>query len=190
MLPNLPIPTMTTPVTYERGDARDEVLSTEENVDVADEDNLPETAELFDLQEDQYWDWLTSLVDDGSAIDQQLDHLLDEIYDCRPAFFSLAGRRELQTLLDELHDARASVRAYESDVEEVKYVFARTDAIETHAADNAELTLAQIKETYNRAYDLCLYKIDRISNAWITASNFLISIVMLIVTILFWMEFR
>jgi hypothetical protein len=62
--------------------------------------------------------------------------------------------------------------------------------MDADAAENADMALSQIKETYNRAYDLCLYKLDRIGSAWITASNFLISIVMLIVTILFWMEFR
>lgn len=181
---------MAAAIRYERGDARDEALSPEVHQAPSDPDAVPESTELFELPEAQYWDWLTSLVDEGTDLDQELDELLDEIYDCRPTFFTLTGRRELQELLDELHDARASVRAYEADVEEMTYVFARTDAIETDAADNAELTLSKIKETYNRAYDLCLYKIDRIGNAWITASNFLISIVMLIVTILFWMEFR
>jgi hypothetical protein len=75
-------------------------------------------------------------------------------------------------------------------VEELTYAFARTDAMVSHAAENADMALSQIKATYNRAYDLCLYKLDRMGNGWITASNFLISIVMLIVTILFWMEFR
>lgn len=181
---------MATAILYERGDARDEALSPEDQEASPDPHALSETSALFELPENEYWEWLTSLVDEGSDLDQELDELLDEIYDCRPNFFSLSGRRDLQALLDELHEARASVRAYEADVEEMTYVFARTDAIETDAADNAELTLSKIKETYNRAYDLCLYKIDRIGNAWITASNFLISIVMLIVTILFWMEFR
>lgn len=181
---------MATDILYVRGDAREEALSQEEQQSPPDPRALPEASELFELPEDDYWEWLTTLVDEGSDLDQELDELLDEIYDCRPSFFSLSGRRELQILLDQLHDARASVRAYEADVEEMTYVFARTDAIETDAGDNAELTLSKIKETYNRAYDLCLYKIDRIGNAWITASNFLISVVMLIVTILFWMEFR
>jgi hypothetical protein len=93
-------------------------------------------------------------------------------------------------LLDELHDAREAIRAFEYDVEELTYVFARTGVMQNEAAENADMTLSQIKATYNRAYDLCLYKLDRMGDGWITASNFLISIVMLVVTILFWMEFR
>jgi len=169
-------------VEYDQGDARDDVL----NAASPPPDAFPE----YDLDPDQYWEWLDRLVSDGNNIDQDLDRLLDQIYECDPSFYSFSGRRRLRSLLNELHEARSAVRAYEHDVEELTYSFARTDAIETDAAENADMALSQIKETYNRAYDLCLYKLDRIGNAWITASNFLISVVMLIVTILFWMEFR
>lgn len=181
---------MSTPTRYESGSARDAALSPEISDDAPSDDELPTDPALFDLSKDQYWEWLTSLVENGSTIDQELDELLDAVYDCQPAFYDYAGRRRLLDLLDELHEARASVRAFEYDVEELTYVFSRTDAIEGRAAENADLALSQIKATYNRAYDLCLYKLDRIGDSWITASNFLISIVMLIVTILFWMEFR
>ena len=176
---------MSTPVEYERGDARDDALDL-----AASSSAFGKNTELYELTADEYWDWLVRVVEEGSEIDQELDDLLDQIYDCEPSFYSLRGRRTLQNLLSQLHEARSAVRAYEYDVEELTYSFARTDIMDTDAAENADMALSQIKETYNRAYDLCLYKLDRISNAWITASNFLISIVMLIVTILFWMEFR
>ena len=174
---------------YERGDARTNALAVPAPKATAETD-LAVPSELLDLTPDQYWEWLTTLVDQGSTLDQELDVLLDRIYDCDPPFYSVAGRRRLRALLNELHDAREAVRAYEYDVEELTYAFARADAMESQAADNADMALSQIKNTYNRAYDLCLYKMDRMGNGWITASNFLISIVMLIVTILFWMEFR
>jgi len=181
---------MSVPVLYERGDARDEALpKTPTDADTTDEE-LSVDSDLFALSTDEYWEWLTTLVDEGSELDQELDELLDQIYDCEPSFYHLSERRRLQALLTELHEARASVRAYEYDVEELTYVFTRAEVMEGGAAENADMALSQIKATYNRAYDLCLYKLDRIGNAWITASNFLISIVMLIVTILFWMEFR
>ena len=180
---------MSVPVSYERGDAREEALP-DTHVRPPTVDELPVDPAVFDLTRDQYWEWLASLVDQGSKLDQELDELLDAVYDCQPSFYSISGRRRLNALLDELHEARASVRAFEYDVEELTYVFARTGVMDSQAAENADMTLAQIKATYNRAYDLCLYKIDRMGDGWITASNFLISIVMLIVTILFWMEFR
>ncbi len=178
------------PTQYERGDARDNVLPQALADDELPSESLPTDPTFFDLTEDQYWNWLTALVDQGSELDQQLDELLDSVYECQPPFYSFSGRRQLNALLDELHEARASIRAFEYDVEELTYAFARSDAIETKAGENAEMTLSQIKATYNRAYDLCLHKLDRMGDGWITASNFLISVVMLIVTILFWMEFR
>lgn len=181
---------MSPPTTYESGTARDEALSPETLERLPSDTDLSSDPQLLELSNEQYWEWLTTLVEQGSILDQELDELLDAVYECQPAFYSLSGRRRLQHLLDELHEARASVRAYEYDVEELTYVFARTESIETQAAENADLALSQIKGTYNRAYDLCLYKIDRMGDGWITASNFLISVIMLVVTILFWMEFR
>jgi len=116
--------------------------------------------------------------------------LLEAIYDLEPAFYDRGGRRRLQELLGQLHEVRTSVRAFEQDVEQLSFAFAKSDAIETAGSDNAELVLASIKRTYDRAYDLCLYKLDRISDGWITATNLLISLTILVVTILFWMEFR
>ncbi len=187
---NAPHRHMSPPISYQQGDARNEVLSDVQSDPRAVVDELPATPELFDLSTDEYWEWLSTLVDEGNELDQELDELLDRVYDCEPSFYKLSEQRRLQDLLTELHEARASVRAFEFDVEELTYVFARTEAMESQAAENADMALSQIKSTYNRAYDLCLYKLDRIGNGWITASNFLISIVMLIVTILFWMEFR
>ncbi len=175
---------------YERGDAREAALSEKAPQVATDSDPASLDPKLFELSTKQYWEWLSALVQRGGALDQELDDLLDQVYECDSAFYSLSGRRRLHELLSELHDARTAVRAYEYDVEELTYAFARTEVMETETSENADMALAQIKETYNRAYDLCLYKIDRIGNGWITASNFLISIVMLIVTILFWMEFR
>ena len=175
---------------YERGEARQDALSERSLPEAPSDTDLRVASELFDLTSDQYWEWLTTLIDEGSRLDQELDELLDRIYACEPAFYNPAGRRRLQNLLNELHEARAAVRAYEHDVEELTYAFARAEVMESEAAENADMTLSQIKATYDRAYDLCLYKLDRLGDAWITASNFLISILMLIVTILFWMEFR
>jgi hypothetical protein len=180
---------MTPPVQYERGDAREEAFDTT-HASPSTPTDIQVDEDLLTLSSTQYWEWLTTLIDEGSALDQELDELLDRVYACDPAFYNLTGRRRLLALLTELHEARAVVRAYEYDVEELTYVFARSEEMEAQAAENADMALSQIKATYNRAYDLCLYKLDRMSNGWITASNFLISIVMLVVTILFWMEFR
>ena len=187
-------PDFADPAVYERGDALEDVLPRRETGDgmpLAEPSELEaRRAEVYDLSADEYWEWLAALMEDGSVLDEHLDDLLEGVYDLEPAFYDRAGRRQLQELLGRLHDVRTSVRAFERDVEQLSYVFAKTDAIESETAENAELVLVSMKRTYDRAYDLCLYKLDRISDGWITATNLLISLTILIVTILFWMEFR
>lgn len=182
------------PPVYERGDALDEVLSPQSTDDGTPDarpaENLAEDSDLYDLSEQEYWEWLAALIENGSELDDHLDDLLEAVYDREPAFYSRQGRRELRDLLGRLHAARTPVRAFEQDVEQLSFVFARTDTVETDGADNAALILSSIKRTYDRAYDLCLYKLDRMSDGWITATNLLISFTILVVTILFWMEFR
>jgi len=182
------------PAVYERGDALDDVLpaSSDEPPDTAslspESIGVPEGAD--DFSEEEYWTWLASLIQNGTELDEHLDDLLEEIYELEPPFYSPTGRRRLRDLLNELHAVRTSVRAFERDVEQLSFAFSRTEKIESVAADNAELVFSSIKRTYDRAYDLCLYKLDRMSDGWITATNILISVTILIVTILFWMEFR
>ncbi|MFB6279260.1 MAG: hypothetical protein ABEK75_07115 [Salinibacter sp.] len=179
---------------YERGDALDDILPSQSMGDgpsaALPMEVLAESSEIYDLSEQEYWEWLAALIQEGSELDEHLDDVLEAVYDLEPVFYSRAGRHELRALLAQLHEARTSIRAFEQDAEQLSFVFARADTVETGGADNAELVLSSIKRTYDRAYDLCLYKLDRISDGWITATNLLISLTILIVTILFWMEFR
>jgi hypothetical protein len=181
------------PSIYEQGDALNEVLPRQQTGDgrplTAPTENSGEQSDIYELSEETYWAWLAALMEEGSALDESLDDLLEEVYKLEPPFYSRTGRRQLQDLLRRLHEMRTSVRAFERDVERLLFVFAKTDTVETGGADNAELVLSSIKRTYDRAYDLCLYKLDRVSNGWITATNVLISLTILVVTILFWMEF-
>lgn len=175
---------------YERGDALSAVsLRPGDEATVAGEPVRSQEV-LDSLTKDQYWTWLESLLDEGVELDRHLDALLDEVYRCQPHFYSWAGRQELRTVLGELHDLREDIRAYEQDVEQLWYAFAKSSVVDVSAAQNADLTLESVKRTYDRAYDLCLYKFDRMADNWVTATNLLISVTILVVTILFWMEFR
>ncbi|MFB6097511.1 MAG: hypothetical protein ABEK84_00035 [Salinibacter sp.] len=176
---------------YERGDALEDVLPVRSKGDGARTARGPAKEEaVYEFSEDEHWAWLASLMEEGSELDEYLDDLLHEIYGLDPAFYHWAERRRLRALLERLHEVRTSVRAFEKDVEQLWYVFARADAMESSDAENAEITLSGIKRTYDRAYDLWLYKLDRIGNGGITATNLLISLTILVVTILLWMEFR
>lgn len=180
-------------VVYERGDALVDILPPEPTADglptPAESEDLATRSAVYELSEEEYWEWLASLMQEGSDLDEHLDDILENIYSLEPAFYERTGRRRLQGLLGQLHEIRTSVRAFEQDVEQLSFVFSKTDKVDTEASGNAELALSSIKRTYDRAYDLCLYKLDRISNGWITATNVLISLTILVVTILFWMEF-
>ncbi|ABC43629.1 hypothetical protein GGP91_000301 [Salinibacter ruber] len=182
------------PAVYQRGDALDEVLPPELTgrgpSAARSTEEWAADAGIYDLSEQEYWNWLATLIQEGSELDEHLDDILEDVYDLEPAFYSRNGRRALQERLRQLHEVRTSVRAFEQDVEQLSFVFARADTVETGGADNAELVLSSIKRTYDRAYDLCLYKLDRISDGWVTATNLLISLTILVVTILFWLEFR
>ncbi len=149
-----------------------------------------EDEEVYGFSEEEHWTWLISLMEDGGQLNKYLDDLLDRAYTIDPPFYSFEGRRKLLELLNELKEARHDVRAYEHDVEELTFVFSKSQSVETQAASGAELALENVKTAYTRAYDMCLYKLDRMSDGWITATNLLISLTILIVTILFWMEFR
>lgn len=177
------------PFPYERGDALQALSTSVPPDDGPPSDAAPADQTVREFSEEEYWRWLESLRNHGGALDVHVDDLLDEIYNCEPTFYDWRERRTLDALLDELHEVRMSIRAFEQDVEQLHAAFAQTDTIETQAAENAEMVLSQIKDTYNRAYDLCLYKLDQIRNGWVTATNILISVTILVVTILFWMEF-
>lgn len=179
---------------YERGDALDGIHSPQDALDSSlsakEGADAAAPSGIYTLTTQEYWEWLAALIQDGTELDDHLDDLLEEVYGLEPSFYSRQDRRRLRALLERLHKLRTSVRAFERDVEQLAFVFSRTDKMEAVAADNVEHVLASIKRTYDRAYDLCLYKLDRISNGWVTATNILISLTILVVTILFWMEFR
>lgn len=178
---------------YEQGDALRDVQeeSPEDGQPVrAPGDTFVEDKDVYGFSEDEHWTWLISLMEDGGELNKYLDDLLDRAYAIDPPFYSLNGRRQLLELLNELKEARHDVRAYEHDVEELTFVFSKSHNVETQAASGAKLALENVKTAYTRAYDMCLYKLDRMSDGWITATNLLISVTILIVTILFWMEFR
>ena len=136
-----------------------------------------------------YWASIAQLIRDSYRIDQHLNEILERVYDCQPPFYSAAGKRRLQRLLDELHDARQQIRELERDAEKLAFSISRSDQIDTDATNTIDPAVDGVKRTYDRAYDLCLYKLDSMSDGWITATNLLISVVMIVLTLLFWMEF-
>jgi hypothetical protein len=174
-------------VDYERGDALQDAVTETDEVSSALE-ALLEGKEAYTLETEEYRRWLAYIIKEGRDLEQHLARILDEIYLARPAFYDPRGWNHLRNLLGRLQTVREDVRAFEYEVEDLTFAFAVTDEAPDDASV-AEASAQSIRHTYDRAYDLCLYKLERMGSSWITATNLLISVIMLVVTILFWMEF-
>ena len=175
---------------HDRGDPLDAISTGEEDPkeDSSYSGQILEGTEP-DISAEDHWTSLARLIRESYRIDQHLNEILERVYDCQPPFYSAAGKRRLQRLLDELHDARQQIRELEQDAEELALSISKSDQIDTQVTNTIDPAVAGVKRTYDRAYDLCLYKLDSMNDGWITATNLLISIVMIVLTLLFWMEF-
>ena len=63
---------------------------------------------------------------------------------------------------------------FEHDVEEIALILSTEapiseDPLPAHF-DTVELVLGHVKRTYDRTYDLCLYKRKKIADGWVTAT--------------------
>ncbi|MES3630516.1 MAG: hypothetical protein PPP56_10160 [Longimonas sp.] len=181
----------TDPAPYEQGDAlrsafedRDARAAELSLADVLDD------PDGWDLTREEYWDWVAHLIRAGRDLDRQLNEVLHKAYGCSTSFYSLRSRKRLQQLMAELGRLQPQLRDLERDVKELALVIAADPDTPNTDADNfTMIVLDSANQTYDRAYQLCQDKLATIQQGWITATNMFLSIVMLIVTILFWMEF-
>lgn len=180
--------------TYHRGDALQEALEEERTLEevgltLAD---LVDNPAAWEASPQEYWEWIASLLRAGRKLDEKLDNLLHEAYRCNTSFYSIASWRKLYRILQDLYQLQPQLRDLEQDVKDFLLVVNIDSDPEFRSSVEtaADLVLNSAKETYDRTHQLCHTKRDRIQQGWVTATNFVISIVMLVVTILFWMEFR
>jgi hypothetical protein len=180
--------------TYHRGDALQDALEEErtpEEVGLSLAD-LVDNPAAWDASPKQYWEWIASLLRAGRRMDARLDDLLHEVYRCNTAFYSIGSWLQLYRILQDLYELQPQLRDLEQDVRDFQLVVTIDSDPEFRESVEmaSDLVLNSAKETYDRTYQLCQTKRDRIQQGWVTATNFIISIIMLIVTILFWLEFR
>ena len=178
---------------YERGDTIREIANQrarpEKNFRAwLDELGLLETPEVYDFTEQEERLWSALMVQAGQSLDRRLDGLLNEIYACDDAFYDLRSHRRLRRLLREINDCRDDLRSFEMDVEEMALVLStERERLPGHFG-SVEIVLGDVKRTYDRAYDLALYKRKKITDGWVTATNILISFLVLVVMMLWWLE--
>ena len=123
--------------------------------------------------------WTALMVQAGRGLDRRLDELLHEVYETGDAFYDLQSRRRLKRLERELHECRRSVQHFENDVEEIALILSTEtpigeDPLPAHF-DTVELVLGHVKR-------------KKIADGWVTATNLLISLVILLVTVVWWLE--
>jgi hypothetical protein len=177
---------------YQQGDALREAFGGTEGPEInrltlAD---VLDDPDAWDLSWEEYWSWVAQLIRAGRALDEQLNDVLHEAYACPTSFHNVRSWRRLHRLLRTLGRLQPQLRNLERDVKELALVIAADpDTPNTEAEHFTTIVLKDANQAYDRAYQLCQDKLARIHQGWITATNLFLSVVMLIVTILFWMQF-
>lgn len=177
---------------YQQGDALREAFGGAENPEVARLTlaDVLDDPDAWDLSWDEYWSWVAQLIRAGRALDEQLNDVLHEAYTCSTAFYSIRSWRRLNRLMGELGRLQPQLRDLERDVKELALVIAAdSDTPNTDAEHFTTIVLKDANQAYDRAYQLCQDKLAQIQQGWVTVTNLVLSVVMLIVTILFWMQF-
>lgn len=182
---------------YESGDTIREIVNQRERPDKdfrvwLGELGLLDEAGALELSDEEKRLWTALMVQAGRGIDRRLDALLHEVYECDDAFYDLRSRYRLKRLEQQIHNCRRSVHHFENDVEEAALILSTEEPINEDTLpehfDTVELVLGHVKRTYDRAHDLCLYKRKKIADGWVTVTNILISFVILLVTVIWWLE--
>jgi hypothetical protein len=177
---------------YQQGDALREAFGGEESPEVARLTlaDVLDDPEAWDLSWEEYWAWVAQLIRAGRALDEQLNDVLHEAYACSTAFYNVRSWRRLNRLLSDLGRLQPQLRNLERDVKELALVIAADpDTPNTDAEHFTTIVLKDANQAYDRAYQLCQDKLAQIQQGWVTVTNLVLSVMMLIVSILFWMEF-
>ncbi|MGM0706203.1 MAG: hypothetical protein ACQETP_09805, partial [Bacteroidota bacterium] len=175
---------------YQQGDALREAFGPSENNPRLTLADVLDDSESWNLSRDEYWNWVAQLIRAGRTLDEQLNDVLHDAYTCSTSFYSVRSWYRLNRLLNELEHLQPQLRNLERDVKELALVIAADPSTPNTDAENfTMIVLDSANQAYDRAYQICQDKLARIQQSWITATNLVLSVVMLIVTILFWMEF-
>ncbi len=146
--------------------------------------------EAWDLSWEEYWAWVAQLIRAGRALDEQLNDVLHDAYMCSTSFYNVRSWRRLNRLMNTLGRLQPQLRNLERDVKELALVIAAdSDTPNTDAEHFTTIVLNDANQAYDRAYQLCQDKLAQIQQGWVTVTNMVLSVMMLIVSILFWMEF-
>ena len=141
--------------------------------------SIPAGSEVFVFRT-----WAAILVKDGINIDDKIDDLTNKLIACRDGW--LSNKRKLDKILNDLLEMRHSVRNFEVEVEDYLLRLSRSTmpTIVNQLAEQVVQILNELNNTFKRAFDLCVLKINSINTGRVTSTNILISILALIVSLL------
>jgi hypothetical protein len=141
--------------------------------------NIPPDNEVFFFRT-----WAAILVNYGINIDNKIDDLTNELITCRDSW--LSNKRKLDKILNDLLEMRHSVRNFEVEVEDylLSLSISKMPTIINQLAEPVVQILNELNNTFKRAFDLCVLKINSINSGRVTSTNILISILALIVSLL------
>lgn len=127
--------------------------------------------------------WAGCLINHGRGLDNQIDQLLSNVIIAGSSFYR--SKKPIKNILDVLLDSRESIRNYETDVEEFMNIAGIIDHSQNlNAVNVVSQILNQINSTYSRVFDLCILKLNSISNSRVTCANILISSTALFIALL------
>jgi len=129
--------------------------------------------------------WAGMLMKCAREINSEIDSIFRIAMSSGDSFFN--GKKSLRHSLDSLVKLRSSLRDLEIDCE--KFLTAASirrtmiDRISSHRQGVVK-TLERTTEAYNRAYNLCLQKLQSIDSGRVSATNILLSTVAVVLALL------
>lgn len=128
--------------------------------------------------------WAATLVKYGIEIDNEIDASANELIACSDSW--LSDKKKPNRILDNLLKIRHSVREFEVEAESylLRLSTSAIPMLINQLAYPVVQILNELNNTFKRAFDLCVLKMNSINSGRVTSTNILISILALIVSLL------
>lgn len=125
--------------------------------------------------------WQVNLLRNARTLDGDLDGLVSDVMEYGDTWRD--PKHPIQDALRKLRKRNRSLRNLESDVEDFVMALTSQPAIRDGMAQPPVTVLREVQSTYQRAYDLCLMKLNGISSGRVTAANITLSVVAILIAL-------
>lgn len=125
--------------------------------------------------------WQVNLLKNARRLDGDLDGVISDVMEYGDAWRD--SKEPIQDALRKLRKQNRSLRNLESDVEDFVMALTSQPGIRDGMAQPPATVLREVQRTYQRAYDLCLMKLNGISSGRVTAANITLSVVAILIAL-------